>query len=70
MPKFTVTLIETLTHRVVVEAPTEVAAMRAAEAFLTETDHKDDYLFGASGYKATRTESAADDAQPDVVEGT
>ena len=63
MPKFTVTLIETLTDRVAVEAPTEVAAMRAAETFLTETDHNDDYLFGASGYKATRTESAADDAQ-------
>ena len=70
MPKFTVTLIETLTHRVAVEAPTEVAAMRAAETFLTETDHNDDYLFGASGYKATRTESAADDAQSDAVEGT
>lgn len=68
MPKFTVTLIETLTYRMVVEAPTEVVAMRAAETFLTETDHNDDYLFGASGYEATRTESASDDAQPDVVE--
>jgi len=68
MPKFTVTLIETLTHRVVVEASTQVAAMRAAETFLTETDHNDDYLFGASGYEATRTESTVDDAQPDVVE--
>lgn len=69
MPKFTVTPIETLTHRAVVEVPTEVAAMRAAETFLTETDHNDDYLFGASGFEPTRTGSAADDAQPDVVEG-
>jgi hypothetical protein len=66
MPKFTVTLIETLTHRVVVEAATEVAAMRAAEVFLTETDHNDDYLFVASGYHAINTEAATVDAQPDV----
>lgn len=69
MPKFNVMLIETLAHRVVVEASTEVVAMRVAEAFLTETDHNDNYLFEVSGYKATRTESAADDAKPDVVEG-
>jgi len=68
MPKFTVMLIETLTHRVVVEAPTETAAKRAAETFLTETDHNDDYLFRASGYEASHTVPAADDSQPDVVE--
>ena len=66
MPKFTVMLIETLTHRVVVEAATEAAAMRAAEIFLTETDHNEDYLFVAVGYEATHTETAAVDAQPDV----
>ena len=66
MPKFTVMLIETLTHRVVVEAATAAAAMRAAETFLTENDHNDDYLFVAGGYEATHTESTADDAQPDV----
>ena len=66
MPKFTVMLIETLTHRVVVEAATEAAAMRAAEIFLTETDHNDDYLFVAGGYEATHTEAAAVDAEPDV----
>lgn len=66
MPKFTVMLIETLTHRVVVEAATEAAAMRAAEPFLTETDHNDDYLFVAGGYEATHTNTAADDSQPDV----
>ncbi|MDO8984495.1 hypothetical protein [Cypionkella sp.] len=66
MPKFTVKLIETLTHRVVVEAATEVAAMRAAETFLTETDHNDNYLFVAGGHEATHTEPAADDAEPDV----
>ena len=66
MPKFTVMLIETLTHRVVVEAATEAAAMRAAEIFLTETDHNDDYLFVASGFEATHTEAAAVDVQPDV----
>ena len=51
MPKFTVMLTETLTHRVVVQAATEAAAMRAAEIFLTETDHNDDYLFMAGGYQ-------------------
>ena len=66
MPKFTVMLIETLTHRVVVEAATEAAAMHAAEIFLTETDHNDDYLFVASGYVATHTETATVDAQPDL----
>ena len=66
MPKFTVMLIETLTHRVVVEAATAAAAMRAAEIFLTETDHNDDYLFVARGFEATHTEAAAVDAEPDV----
>ena len=66
MPKFTVMLIETLTHRVVVEAATSAAAMRAAETFLTETDHNDDYLFVAGGYEATHTEPTVGDAQPDV----
>ena len=66
MPKFTVMLIETLTHRVVVEAATEVAAMRTAETFLTENDHNDNYLFVANGYEATHTEPAMNDAQPDV----
>ena len=66
MPKFTVMLIETLTHRVVVEAAIEAAAMRAAEIFLTETDHNDDYLFVAGGYEATHTEPAENDAQPDL----
>jgi len=66
MQKFTVTLIETLTHHVVVEAATEVAAMRTAETFLTEYDHNDDYLFVAGGYEATHTDPAADDAKPDV----
>ena len=42
MLKFAVMLIETLTHRVVVDAATEAAAMRSAETFLTETDHNDD----------------------------
>ena len=69
MPKFTVMLIETLTHRVVVEAATEEAAMRTAETFLTETDHNDDYLFVAGGYDATHTEAAADDVQSDVKDG-
>jgi len=68
MPKFTMMLIETLTHRVVVDAATEAAAMRVAEAFLTETDHNDDYLFGAGSYEATHTEPAADDAEPDVTD--
>jgi len=68
MPKFTVMLIETLTHRVVVDATTEAAAMRAAETFLTETDHNDDYLFVAGGYEATHTEPTAADATPDVIE--
>ena len=54
------------THRVVVEAATEAAAMRAAEIFLTETDNNDDYLFVAGGYEATHTETAAVDAEPDV----
>ncbi len=66
MPKFTVTLIKTLIHRVVVEAATEAVAMRAAEIFLTETDHHDEYLFVASGYQATHTEAAPVDAQPNV----
>jgi len=66
MPKFTVMLIETLTHRVVIEAATEAAAMRAAEIFLTETDHNDDYLFVASGYQASHTETAAVDTQCNV----
>jgi hypothetical protein len=66
MPKLSVTLIETLIHRVVVEAVTESAAMRTAEIFLTETDHHDEYLFVASGYQATHTEAATVDAQPDV----
>jgi hypothetical protein len=68
MPRFIVTLIETLTHRVVVDAVTEVAAMHAAEVFLMETDHKDDDLFVASGFEATETEAAAVDALPDVKE--
>lgn len=66
MPKFIVTLIETLAHRVVVDVATEAAAMHAAEVFLTETDHKDEYLFVASGFEATDTQGAAIDAQPDV----
>lgn len=65
MPKFTVTLIETLIHRVMIEGVTESAAMRAAEIFLTETDHHDEYLFVASRYQATHTEAATVDAQPD-----
>ncbi|MDP3960192.1 MAG: hypothetical protein Q8Q26_09075 [Pseudorhodobacter sp.] len=68
MPKFAVMLIETLTYRVVVDAATEAAAMRAAESFVTETDHNDDYLFVAGGYEATHTEPAADDAEPDVTD--
>ena len=68
MLKFAVMLIETLTHRVVVDAATEAAAMRSAETFLTETDHNDDYLFVAGGYEATHTEPAADDAEPDVID--
>ncbi|MEQ8365563.1 hypothetical protein [Yoonia vestfoldensis] len=47
MPKFTVMMIETLTHRPVVEAPTEAAAICAAETILTEADHNDDSLFGS-----------------------
>jgi hypothetical protein len=66
MPKFTVTLIETLTHRVVVEAANESAAVHAAEIFLTETDHNDDHLFVTSGYHAINTEAATVDAQPDA----
>lgn len=66
MPKFTVTLIEILTHRVMVEAATESAAVHAAEIFLTETDHYDEYIFVASGYQATNTEAAPVDAQPNV----
>lgn len=66
MPKFIVTLIETLTHRVVVDAATGAAAMHAAEVFLTETDHKDEYLFVSSGFEATNTQAAAVDAQPDA----
>ncbi|QCO55570.1 hypothetical protein EOK75_07295 [Pseudorhodobacter turbinis] len=66
MPKFIVTLIETLTHRVVVDAATEVAAKHAAEVFLTEADHKDNYDFVSSGFEATNTQAAAVDALPDV----
>ncbi|MGO4909998.1 hypothetical protein ACEN2J_16875 [Pseudorhodobacter sp. W20_MBD10_FR17] len=55
MPKFTVTLIETLIHRVMIEGVTESAAMRAAEIFLAKTDHYDEYIFVASGYQATNT---------------
>ena len=69
MSKFTVMLIETLTHRVVVDAATEAAAMRAAETILTETDHNDDYLFVASGYRATHAAPAAEDVEPDVTAG-
>ena len=66
MPKFTVMLTETLTHRVVVQAATEAAAMRAAEIFLTETDHNDDYLFVAGGYQGFQI--FVDDPQkPEVV---
>lgn len=66
MPKFIVTLIEILTHRVVVDAATEAAAMHAAEVFLTDADHKDNYLFESSGSEATNTQAAAVDALPDV----
>jgi hypothetical protein len=69
MPKFTVMLIETLTHRLVVGAATEAAAMHAAEIFLTETDHNDDYLFVASGHRASHAVPAAEDAEPDVKVG-
>jgi hypothetical protein len=66
MPKFIVTLIETLTHRVVVDAVTKVAAKHAAEVFLTDADHKDNYLFVSSGFEATNTQAAAVDALPGV----
>ena len=66
MPKFIVTLIETLTHRVVVDAATAAAAMHAAEVFLTETDHEDEYLFVVSGFEASETQGAAVDARPNV----
>ncbi len=69
MPKFTVMSIETLTHRVVIEAATEAAATHAAETFLTETDHNDDYLFVARGHKATHAVPAAEDVEPDVTAG-
>ena len=67
MRKFTVMLIETLTHRVVVEAATEEAALRAAETFLADTDHNDNYLFVTGGYRATHTEPVPADMQPDVI---
>jgi hypothetical protein len=66
MPKFTVMLIETLTHRLVVEAAAEGAVIRAAETFLTETDHNDDYLFVTGGYEVTHSEPVADDSQPEL----
>jgi ribosomal protein S12 methylthiotransferase accessory factor YcaO len=66
MPKLSVTLIETLIHRVVVEAVTEAAAMRTAEISLTETDQNDEYLFVTSRYHAIHTEAATVDAQPSV----
>lgn len=67
MPIFTVTLTETLTHRITVEATVDAEAMKAAEVFLTEHDHSDRYLLSTSGFEATSAEPAPPDAQPDLI---
>lgn len=67
MPKFTITLNETLTHRLTVDAATDAQAKESAEFFLTETDHNDRYLLSASGFEATSAEPAPPDAQPDLI---